>query len=117
MLRGLNKPYTAYCGGTLRVVKRAKRKRQSSVPVADRKRQQAAKQRALAERRVKALRTRIKRLQTALKKQERRVAHYDRLSKRSDAEIAEAQERIKVAQQVQVATRRLLKAAGVEVKR
>ena len=119
VVRGLNKPMRCYCGGTLNVVKRKKAARPASdlSAVANRKRRAALQQKRRAERRVKALKTRIKRLHTALTKQQRRVAHYDRLSKRSDAEIAEAQERIKIAQQVQVATRRLLKAAGVEVKR
>lgn len=116
VVRGLNKPFEAYCGGTLHVVKRAKRQVRAvtDLPaVAEKKRIDAAREQSRAATRVKALQTRIKRLQTALRKQQRREKHFGRLAARSDAEIAVQRERIKTAQLVQAVTRRLLKAAGV----
>lgn len=116
VVRGLNKPFEAYCGGTLHVVKRAKRKVRvaTDLPaVAERKRADAARAQALAAGRAKKLQAKIKRLQTALRKQQRRERHFGRLAARSDADIALQRERIKTAQLVQTVTRRLLKAAGV----
>lgn len=99
------------CMGTLTTVQREKT-RDISV-IAERKRQEARRKQRQAERRISVLSRRIRRLQTAITKQQRNVNHYARLATRTDAEIAAARERIKTAQQVQVATRRLLRAAGV----
>lgn len=102
-----------YCTGLLTAVAAKPKAAAGLEVVAERKRRAAARQQARAEARAAALKTRIKRLQKALLKQTRKVSHYARLATRSDAEIAAQRDRIKVAQQVQVATRRLLKAAGV----